>query len=426
MLGLNERYDIFLKCVHCGLCISACPTYQVFRTEVDSPRGRLHILRAIADGRIRLTPRVIKHLDICLDCRACFSECPASVEYPLAIEAVRLEMFRSGAIGVSRKLLSFILDRTISSPRTLLGIVHIINFMRTLRLFSIADRIGLWGPWNPFARLEMMVPMEARPIAPLSGIFGPEDPGKKAIRVGFFKGCVMESLYPKVNISTVKLLVDMGCEVVVPRDQGCCGAPSLHLGFPDRAEEMARKNMDIFRDSDVVITNCAGCGAMMKGYGESFGGRFRAFSEKVKDICEFISELLPKGWTFGRADDGIRITYHDPCHLAHAQGIREQPRELIKAVEGVEFVEMRDPDRCCGGAGTYGILHPSISLELLSRKIENIEGSGAKMLITANPGCMMQIGMGIRIRGLNLKVLHIVEFLRAAQEGGKGVRKLWE
>jgi glycolate oxidase iron-sulfur subunit len=428
MLDLKERYLSILECVHCGLCISACPTYQIFKTEMDSPRGRLHIARAIADGRIGFVPGAVKHLDLCLDCRACFSECPASVKYPYVIEAVKVEMARSGAFGIWRRLISFFIDRAISSPQILSSAVRILKAMRALHIFSIADRMKLWRPWNPFAMMELMIPEDATPSPGIFGSFRPNDPGKPALRVGFFKGCVMESVYSHVNISTIELLVRAGCEVVVPEDQVCCGAPSLHLGFPERAEEMARRNLAAFEDIgvDLIVTNCAGCGAMMKDYGETFGGRFHGFSRKVRDICELLAELLPSGGVMGELQGGPRVTYHDPCHLAHAQGIREQPRALIRAVEGVDFVEMSSSDRCCGGAGAYGILHPSVSLELLSRKIEDIEDTGASYIVTANPGCMMQMEMGIRIRNIEgKKVLHIVEFLKMAQGGRKEVRGIW-
>ena len=401
--GLEHKLS---QCVHCGMCLSVCPTYKIFGYETDSPRGRIMLVKALNDGRLVLNDEFADHIDRCLDCRACQTACPSGVEYGLIIEEAKAYLYLKNPPNFFVKLLLRILTRfVIPSRRVLRTITSFFFVYQKLRINKLVRKI-LPGKLR---ELEKMLPSFPSPSKysyfKKDTVY--ESIGEKRGRVYFFAGCVQDAFFPNVNRDTIDVLRYNGYEVVVPSAQTCCGAVHMHGGDPDYAKVVARRNMEAFSEDIPIIVNAAGCGAFLKEYNRLFGEEeTKEWRRRIKDINEFLVEngfRKPKGWV------NMKITYQDPCHLAHAQGIRSQPREILKSIPGLEFREMKHPDACCGSAGVYNIVHRDISMEILKIKLEDIEGTGADYVVTANPGCQIQLTYGTGKR-----VYHIVELLAEA------------
>ena len=405
---LRDLEDGLSKCVHCGLCLPTCPTFAELGTETDSPRGRIYLIKSWAEGRIHPTDSVVEHLSLCLDCRACMTACPAGVPYGELIEAAKAEI-----------------ERVLPSPRALGFLAAAIRLyqrsglQRLLRTSGLIDRLP-----NPLPAWEALLPALPPPVdrAPLPAVTPAL--GRKRSRVGFLHGCIQEVIFASHNRATVRVLSRNGAEVVTPPAQRCCGALHAHAGDLERARALARHTIEVFERAgvDAVIVNAAGCGAHMKGYGHllkddpAWSEPARAFEKKVQDVSEFLARE-PLAGPLGRVN--LRATYHDPCHLAHGQSVRVQPRQLLRAISGLTLIDLVESDWCCGSAGIYNLTQPEMAERLLKRKIGHIEATGAEAVITANPGCILQIAVGLRRRGLPVKVLHLVEVLdRAYQTGG--------
>lgn len=407
--GLDEIY----KCIHCGICLPECPTYRVTKLETESPRGRIHLSRAVAEGRIEPNERFEEHIYLCLGCRACESVCPSGVKFGKILESAR-EIIGPTGSPLSRFFTNIALKRLLPFP------ARLSIFARILRLYQKSLLKNLLHKLLPdsFIQAESLLPdIPEKFFSPMEETLLPVS--EKRFRVGFISGCVMSILFGDVNEATVRVLRRNGCEVVVPKNQSCCGALNVHNGETRVAKEMAKRNIDAFLDKnlDAIIVNSAGCGAMLKEYGEflrddpRYSEKAEIFSRKVKDISEFLSEI-PLDQNSRRLN--LRVTYQDPCHLAHGQKIINQPRDLIRSIPGVELVEMESPNRCCGSAGIYNITHPEMSQRILDEKIENIKKAGADAIIAPNPGCMIQIKSGIKKHNLEMEVLHIVELIDRA------------
>ena len=407
--GLDEIY----KCIHCGICLPECPTYRVTRLETESPRGRIHLSRAVAEGRIEPNERFEEHIYLCLGCRACESVCPSGVKFGRILESARETIGPTGS-PLSRFLTNIALKRLLPFPARLR------TFARILRLYQKSPLKNPLHKLLPdsFIQAESLLPdIPEKFFSPVEETLLPLC--EKRFRVGFISGCVMSILFGDVNEATVRVLRGNGCEVVIPKNQSCCGALNVHNGETRVARETAKRNIDAFldKDLDAIVVNSAGCGAMLKEYGEflrddpEYSERAEIFSRKVKDISEFLSEI-PLNQNPGRLN--LRVTYQDPCHLAHGQRIINQPRDLIRSIPGVELVEMESSNRCCGSAGIYNITHPEMSQTILYEKIENIKKTGVDAVIAPNPGCMIQIKSGIKKHNLEMEVLHIVELIDRA------------
>lgn len=423
------RSEDLLKCIHCGLCLQSCPTYIEEGSEADSPRGRIYLMRAVSEGRIGWQAGAVEHVDRCLGCLACETACPSGVAYSLLIEIARAQVEQSPTrSGVQRTARKWLLD-----------------MMTQPRAFALALRIGrMFSPFfgdkalpTPIARLLGAEKVVAKlPKASggakrsrLSGVYPPKD--ERRGRVGLLTGCVASVLFHEVNVATVAILQRNGFEVVIPVEQGCCGALHLHNGFTEEARQRALRLMECFERAsvDTVIVNSAGCGSTMKGYDQLFActpyeERARAFSAKVKDIMELLAHAdfaIPKRALRGK--DGrseLVVTYHDACHLAHGQGIRRQPREVIRSIPGVELVELDEADLCCGSAGIYNLLQPEMASRLLERKVGRIRATGAEVVLTGNPGCLAWIAQGLQALPDPITIMHPVELLyRAYQQGGE-------
>lgn len=401
------------KCIHCGLCTSHCPTYLELGSELDSPRGRIHLMRGVAEGRIGWTAEVVRHLDLCLECRACETACPSGVPYARLLEAAREEIARvHRRPWRERLILRALRDGLLPYPArmrlALLPLRLTGSFgRRAARLLSrelgrMASLVGeLPGSPRRFA-LPPLVPAE----------------GKRRYRVALLAGCVGSVLFARANWATAQVLAVNGCEVVIPPGQGCCGALHLHSGAREAAREFARRNLEAFRpaDFDAIVTNAAGCGSTLKEYRELFegepeAGAAGAFSEKAVDVSAFLAQA---GLVPARRAVPWRVAYHDACHLAHGQGVRSEPRKLLREVPGLDLVELEESEVCCGSAGLYNLLQPEMAERLLERKVGYILRTGAQAIATGNPGCLMQIAKGLRDRGADLPVLHPVEILAVA------------
>lgn len=394
------------QCVHCGLCLDACPTYQELGTETDSPRGRIHLIRALEEGTLALDAQIVRHLDLCLGCRACETACPSGVPYGQVIEEARAFIestyTRPWWDAWRRRALAAIF----TDPKRLGTLLAPLRLLQRLHLWQVIARLV------PLARL---VPTLSAP-RPLPET--KECVGEEQGRVAFLSGCVMSQLFPETNEATVEVLNRNGFRVVVPFRQACCGALHLHGGLPEEAKALARRNVDAFpADVDAIVVNAAGCGSALKEYGDlladdpHYAERAAAFAARVRDVTEILaglSNVVPM------RSLATRVAYHDACHLAHGQQIHEQPRALLRQIPGLELVELAEADVCCGSAGSYNLVEPAMSRRLLERKVTNIANSGAECVVAANPGCAMQIQAGLRRRGLSIRVAHPVELLLEA------------
>jgi glycolate oxidase iron-sulfur subunit len=408
-LDLPELY----QCVHCGLCLNQCPTYRATRLEPESPRGRIHLVKAAADGRIELNERFKEHLYLCLLCRACESACPSGVQYGHIAEAAREQLGPPGT-EFGRAVLN-------------LAFTQLLPYRRRLRLLfallRLYQRTGLQRA------LRWMLPEKLRgmdallPVIP-KRFFAPKTPtlpavGEHRATVAMLDGCVMPLLFGEVNDATARVLQRNGCEVIFPKKQGCCGALNLHNGETAAAKQMARRNIDAFleADADAIIVNAAGCGAAMKEYGRllrddlEYRDKAARFSARVKDAGEFLADLGLVG-KLGAVE--ITVTYQDPCHLAHGQRVRSQPRQLLQAIPGLKLIELDGADRCCGSAGIYNLTHSAMSQHLLDEKMQAIDATRAGAVVAPNPGCMLQLRAGARRTGAELEVYHLMDLLERA------------
>ena len=411
------------RCVHCGLCLNACPTYRELGLEMDSPRGRIYQMVKVAEGSVEINPSYIEHIELCLACRGCESACPSGVEYGRLVEAARahIESHISRPLPV-RWLRAFVFGHLLSSPFLLrvaavtlwvyqnLGLQWLVRATGVLRLFPRLESLESLAP-----------PAELPTFFRHYGKSFPAD-GERRFRVAFLGGCIANVSFARLNEATVRVLRKNGCEVVVPRDQTCCGALHVHSGLRESARQLARRNIDALVDSgyDAIITNAAGCGSTLKEYGElladdpEYAERAHRFAATVKDVNEFLASIeLDRRM----ASVPWKVTYQDSCHLAHGQKVRTPPRKLLAAVPGLEFREMPLSDICCGSAGIYNVLQNEMSMALLEKKMAGVAATGADVVATANPGCMLQLRAGVRLHGGGQRVMHVVEILDEAYRG---------
>ncbi len=512
-----------LRCTHCGLCLNQCPTYRVLGWEMDSPRGRIYLMRGVAEGRFEINPMFAEHMDVCLACRACQTACPASIDFGKMVEAARWQVNQSLPQSRAEKFIRWLVFAQLFPHNGRLRLLATLTkIYQRSGLQWLARRLHLIP--RPMRDSERLLPRLPDHFTPLGKTYTAV--GEKRGRVALLAGCVMGTVYAPVNDATIRVLTRNGFEVVVPAGQICCGALAVHAGERAMAKEMARKNIEAFtpiprplhtlrksplwgyippmRKSplrgyipqgrqgkpfgeatnpcvsplqgilpahalhpagqagqagegeqepspvasspaergrsgggsdgggqgggsfDAILVNAAGCGVAMKEYGdllksdEPWKERAEKFSSKVRDVSEFLAAqgIEPPTRAINR-----RVTYQDPCHLAHGQSVRSQPRQLLKAIPGLQLVEMRDPDRCCGSAGIYNITHPDIAMQILDQKMENVAATEPDIIVTANAGCMLQLQLGVQRAGLKAEVLHVMELLDRAYgstQGDKG------
>jgi glycolate oxidase iron-sulfur subunit len=401
--------DGLRACVHCGICLPQCPTYRVLGEEMDSPRGRIYLMRAAAEGRIGLTPTLARHLDLCLGCRGCESACPSGVPFGQLLEATRAQLVRKGvrAPESDHATTRWALE-TFPHPSRLAPLLWGLRFYQASGLQAFVRASGLLAPFRKLKAMESLLPAVAS-----SGTL-PEfiaARGRARGRAGLLTGCVQRLFFADVNAQTARLLSAAGWEVVIPRAQGCCGALHLHAGRLDDFRGFAASLMASFPpDVDVIVTNAAGCGSAIKEYGHWLPGEpGEGFAAKARDITEvLVDSELPLG------ELRATVAYHDACHLAHGQKVRSQPRELLRRIPGLTVIDIKDSELCCGSAGIYNLTEPAMAEELGRMKIARIRESGARLVTAGNPGCLLQIARHAREAGLDLEVVHPVDLLARA------------
>ena len=407
------------ECVHCGFCLPTCPTYVLFGEEMDSPRGRIYLMNKGLDEE-PMNDEMVRHWDLCLGCMACVTACPSGVQYDKLIESTRQQVERRYERRADDKAFREMIFQFFPYPNRLRAVAAP---MRLYQRFGVGDKLRRAGIMQRIpARMRAMeallpdLPKEEK-IPELTGPVG-----EKRRRVGVLTGCVQRVFFSPVNAATVRVLAAEGCEVVAPK-QGCCGALSTHAGREQESLDFARKTIETFEDLnlDNVIVNAAGCGSTMKEYGyllrddPEYAQRAKAFSAKVRDVSEFLQELGPVA---ERNPLPVTAAYHDACHLAHAQGVRQQPRQTLKQIPGMDVKEIREAEICCGSAGIYNMVEPEPAAELGERKANNILKTGAQMIVTSNPGCMLQIQASLKKMGQGgLPMVHPVEVLDASLRG---------
>lgn len=406
------------QCVHCGFCLQECPTYLQLGMETDSPRGRIHLIQALTEERVEPTPALIGHLDLCLQCRACETACPSGVPFGRIMESARASLVQQKRHPFAWRVRILALKLTLPHPKrlrflfTLLrayqrsGAQRLLRSARVLKLLPGLAEAELALPDVPPHPFEM--PSQSKT-------------GSGEALVAMLTGCIMPHLYPRTHEATVRVLARHGRRVVACDGQTCCGALSLHAGDRETARGLARRNIDAFLAADVeaVVINSAGCGSAMKEYGEllehdaAYAAKARRFSHMVKDVTEFLADLPLQP---PKAVLAERVTYQDSCHLVHAQKVRSAPREILRAIPGLELVELETPDRCCGSAGIYSFVQREMSMQLLDDKMKDVAATGAPVIATANPGCVIQLEAGLRRHGLSGRVVHVVELLDEAYQ----------
>jgi glycolate oxidase iron-sulfur subunit len=408
------------RCVHCGLCLNACPTYRVLGVEMDSPRGRIFQMAQVAAGA-PIGPSYIEHIDLCLACRGCESACPSGVQYGRLVEAARAEIENTVKRSFSARMVRrFVFGHLLQSPATMTVLGTLLYLYETSGLQKLVRALGFLKLLGGLGDVEQLAPRAEPPFffSRIGKTFPAE--GARRYRVALMAGCIANVSFARLNEATIRVLQKNGCEVAVPKGQTCCGALHLHAGIRGQARKLARRNIDALADGgfDAIITNAAGCGSTLKEYGELLEGdaayaeRAREFSGRMRDITEFLASI-----ELNRDDLRalpLTVTYQDSCHLAHGQRIRTAPRKLLEAVPGLIFHEMPLADVCCGSAGIYNVIENEMAMQILERKMAGVNSTGAQVIATANPGCILQLRAGAQLHGSGQRVVHVVELLDEA------------
>ena len=411
--------ELIADCVHCGFCLTTCPTYVLWGEEMDSPRGRIYLMNQGLGGE-PLSGSMVEHFDRCLGCMACVTACPSGVRYDRLIEDTRAQVERRHTRTPRQRALRAAIFALFPYPRRLRLLRGPLRAYQAVGLQRLVARSGLLERLAPtLATLDSLAPR-------LRGV--PRPPrrvparGPRRAVVGMLTGCVQSAFFPDVNSATIRILAAEGCDVLTPSEQGCCGALSVHNGREAEAQRFARKLIDTFEPLgiDYLVVNAAGCGSSLKEYGEllrddpAYAARAQAFAAKVRDLSEVLTELGPVA---DRHPLPVTVAYHDACHLGHAQGVRAQPRALLRAIPGLAVREIVDPEICCGSAGIWNVLNPEPAAELGERKARTVLATGAELLVTANPGCLMQVAASVRKLGGEIALAHTAQVLDASIRG---------
>ncbi len=408
------------KCVHCGLCLNACPTYRQLGLEMDSPRGRIYQMVEVATGAAQIDASYIEHIDLCLACRGCETACPSGVPFGRLVEAARAEIeHKTERPIVTRLLRKFVFHHLLQSPSSLRIAGSLLYLYEASGLRKLLRSSGIFRLLGSFGRLEQLAPGAEAPFffRNIGRVFPAE--GEQRYRVAFLAGCIANVSFARLNEATVRVLQKNGCEVTVAAGQTCCGALHVHAGIADEARKLARRNIDAVLDHkyDAIITNAGGCGSTLKEYGHllehdpEYAARASEFSARVKDVNEFLG-TIELNLKMGPVP--ATVTYQDSCHLAHGQRVRLHPRKLLQSIPGLVLKEMTLSDLCCGSAGIYNVVHNDMSMAILEKKMHHVNATGAGVIATANPGCMLQLAAGAALHGRGQRVVHVMELLDEA------------
>jgi glycolate oxidase iron-sulfur subunit len=412
--------EIIDKCVHCGFCLATCPTYVLWHEEMDSPRGRILLMKIATEGEAQITPQWVQHFDTCLGCMACMTACPSGVDYGKLIEASRAQIERHHSRSTFEKFHRRLIFALFPRPDRL----HLLRWpMLAYQKSGLQTLIRKSGALNLLSKklraMETLMPAlgHAESVPEVTPAIG-----TKRLRVGLLLGCVQREFLPQINAASARVLAAEGCEVVAPREQPCCGALMVHAGEEADAATLARKTIEVFERAgvDAIVTNAAGCGSNVKEYGHllrddsEYEERAKSFSAKCRDISEILTELPPRAT---RNPLRARVAFHDACHLQHAQGVRVQPRQLLAAIPNLELAEIPESAICCGSAGIYNLVQPDAASELGERKAQLIAELEPDVVATGNPGCLLQLQSSLQRRGRKTPVVHTIQLLDASIRG---------
>lgn len=423
--GLLDKFDMneILNCMHCGFCLPSCPTYRQTGMEYASPRGRIALMKGVAKGELDLDEEFEKNMYLCLGCRACETACPAGVPYGSLVETAREIVEDHKKLKQNPPIIrTMVFEKLFKHPKRMKMLGTALWAAQAVGLQTLADKTGLINILpRPMAEMQRAVDQVASPWERKKRQQVVKTDKKKAVTVGFFTGCIMDVMFYETNQATARVLQKAGCNVLFVQDQACCGALHAHSGEKDGAVELAKRNIEAFEKAEVdfIVNNAGGCGAALKEYHHWFHHdpawkeRAMKFVAKMRDVNELLAELPPI--SFSKQLD-VRVTYQDSCHLAHGQGIRNQPRQLIRSIPGVEYVELKNADSCCGSAGIYNITNYEMSMEILDTKMEHVKETKAHYIVTANPGCLLQMKNGIIRAGMQgkMEAVHIIDLLDRA------------
>jgi glycolate oxidase iron-sulfur subunit len=399
-----------INCMRCGMCLPHCPTYRETFLETASPRGRVALIRKVTEGELDQSERLLDYLSLCLDCQACASACPCGVNAGELVAEFSCD--RKGGEGLNF-MEDLILRKLVPHPDRLETSLAPLRLYQRTGLQRLVRHLGLLKMFpKPLERMEGLLPtLPARPLRQEIQEITPSV-GTERGTIGFFLGCVMSLIFSEASRATIQLLTSLGYKVITPKNQVCCGAPNMLGGDLAGLQTAARTNIEIFAgfDLDFIVTDCGGCGAELKKYGHHSEGAAEAFSAKVRDISEVLA-LHADELALLLQPLPLKVTYHDPCHIAHCQGIRQEPRQLLKLIPELSYHELEAADACCGSAGTYNIAKPEMADRILQRKLDTIAASGAEVLVTSNPGCLLQLKKGLAEQLPEVRILHLTELL---------------
>ena len=418
----KPEWKDYSRCIRCGLCLNQCPTYRELGVEMDSPRGRIYQMVQVEEGRLPLGKSFVRHIDLCLDCRACETACPSGVEYGKLVEAARAQIEQNWRRPWRERWLRHLaFHYLLPRPASLKLAAFFLRCYQASGLQAMARRSGLLAQFPRLKEVELLAPqMESPSFFPQIGKVFPAR-GARRYRVAFHAGCIANVAFARLQEATIRVLQANGCEVIVPWGQICCGALHVHAGLRPLARELARKNVEAFAGEpvDAIVTNAAGCGSTLKEYNDLlshdpvWAEKAGTFASQMRDVTEFLAEI---GLTQKMHTLPVAVTYQDSCHLLHGQKVRGQPRKLLEAIPGLRLVEMPLSDLCCGSAGIYNITQAKLAMQLLQNKMAAANSTGADIIATANPGCILQLRAGVRRYGTGQRVLHVVELLDQACE----------
>lgn len=429
LLKILPNDDILQQCMHCGMCLATCPTYDLTKMERSSPRGRIRLIRSVARGEMELSETFAEEMNFCLDCQACETACPAGVKYGRMVETARVLVDETGygSTKLNIALKRFALRKIVASRNGLKFVSTLLRLYQKIGLQKIVRATGILKIFSKnLAEIETLSPTIADKFSDkqIKEIELPN--GEIKYKTAFHFGCLMNTMFADINIDTIDVLKECGCKIITPQDQVCCGSLMGHNGDMEFALKLARKNIDAFEkhDYDFLISNSAGCGAFMKDYAHlleddpTYAEKAKRFSSKVKDVMEFFAEQKPD-LNYNLALKPELTTYHDACHLVHAQKVSTQPREVIKSLPGIEYKELEEASWCCGSAGIYNVVRYDDAVKQLERKMKNIKNTNANIVLTGNPGCMGQIKHGTKKFNVDVEVLHPVTLIKRLLNNSK-------
>ena len=416
--------DILTQCMHCGMCLATCPTYELTKMERSSPRGRIKLIKSIAEGKLELSNLFAEEMNFCLDCQACETACPAGVQYGKMVESARVVIEHSnvGASKINKAIKRFLLNSVVAKHSRLKLLARFLYFYQNSGMRKVALKV-----LSHFPSAKKLIEIES--LSPtISKIFSSEGLKEKIspettakYKIAFSTGCIMDVAFAEINFDTIEVLKKNQCEIITPKQQVCCGSLHAHNGEIEKAKELAKKNLDVFStfDYDFLISNSAGCGAFMKEYVHLFADdpqysqKAKLFSGRVKDISEFLANVEPTAEMHSIKE---KVTYHDACHLCHSQKIVDEPRKVLQQIPGLDFVPLEESTWCCGSAGIYNVTRHEDADKILERKMKNLKNTGADVVVAGNPGCIGQLQYGIKKYGLNMEVMHTVSLVKKSMD----------